>query len=168
MIWRDAVPADAPALAAVFADSFCATFAHLYRPDDLRAFLATKTAAAFAAEIADPAFALRIGEADDGTAAGLAKLGPPALPIERPRPAIELRQLYLLAGNHGSGAAKDAMAWVLGEARRRGAEELFLSVYVDNVRAKRFYARYGFVAVGRYDFMVGSHADEDEVWRLRL
>ncbi len=57
------------------------------------------------------------------------------------------------------------MKWALEEAARRGARELILSVYVDNHRARRFYERYGFEAVGRYDFMVGTHADEDLILR---
>ena len=41
-------------------------------------------------------------------------------------------------------------------------------MYVDNHRARRFYERYGFEAVGRYTFMVGNHADEDHLMRLGL
>ena len=43
-----------------------------------------------------------------------------------------------------------------------------LTVYVDNHRAKAFYERRGFVEVGRYDFMVGNHADEDIIMRVAL
>jgi ribosomal protein S18 acetylase RimI-like enzyme len=68
----------------------------------------------------------------------------------------------------GAGLAPAMMAWVLAEARRRGAEEIYLSVFTDNLRAQRFYERYGFEAVGRYDFMVGTHADEDIIMRLKL
>ena len=46
--------------------------------------------------------------------------------------------------------------WAIDEARRQGFEELYLTVYVDNHRARRFYDRYGFEAVGPYDFMVGE------------
>ena len=53
------------------------------------------------------------------------------------------------------------MRWALREAADRGARELILSVFVDNHRARRFYERYGFEVVGKYDFMVGTHADED-------
>ena len=35
-------------------------------------------------------------------------------------------------------------------------------------RARKFYERWGFVAEGRYAFMVGSHADEDVVMRRPL
>ena len=60
------------------------------------------------------------------------------------------------------------MDWAIATARARGAQDLFLSVYVDNHRARRFYERYGFERVGRYQFMVGAHADEDDLMRLAL
>jgi len=60
------------------------------------------------------------------------------------------------------------MDWSNEEARRQGADDLYLSVFVDNHRARRFYERYGFEFVGLYAFMVGTHADEDHVMRLRL
>ena len=81
---------------------------------------------------------------------------------------MELRQLYVLKPWQGAGIAAIMMDWVIAEARRRGADELFLSVFIDNHRARRFYARYGFEEVGRFDFMVGSHADEDIIMRLKL
>src|SRR5437868_8764234 len=37
--YRDATPADAPALRELFAESFVETFGHLYRPQDLNEFL---------------------------------------------------------------------------------------------------------------------------------
>ena len=57
---------------------------------------------------------------------------------------------------------------LIEEARRRGSEVLYLTVFVDNRRARRFYDRYGFEDVGRYDFMVGSQADEDVIMRKAL
>lgn len=167
IIYRDAVPGDAATLAALFAHCFTDTFGALYDPADLAAFLAGQSAAQWAAQLADPGYAIRIGE-DGDAAVALIKLGPPALPVARPRPSIELRQLYLLPAYKGSGAAQAAMDWAIATARARGAQDLFLSVYVDNHRARRFYERYGFERVGRYQFMVGAHADEDDLMRLAL
>ena len=104
----------------------------------------------------------------DGVNAAYAKLGPPKLPFEAKGPTIELKQFYVLKPWHGAGLAAQMMAWVLAEAKRRGASAIHLSVFTENVRAQRFYARYGFVEVGRYAFMVGSHADEDIIMRLAL
>ncbi len=165
--WRDAGPGDAAALAAIGRQSFVETFGHLYSPDNLAAFLTNHSEVNWRAELDDPRYAVRLGEAD-GAAAAYAKLGPPSLPFEVVGPSIELRQFYLLKPWHGSGGAAELMAWVLAEARRRGAEQLYLSVFTDNHRARRFYARYGFEAVGRYDFMVGTHADEDIIMRGTL
>jgi GNAT superfamily N-acetyltransferase len=108
-----------------------------------------------------------IGEADR-EAVAYAKLGPPTLPFEPRGKPIELRQFYVLGEWHGTGAASALMQWVLEEAERRAADELYLSVFTDNHRARRFYERYGFEPVGRFAFMVGNHADEDIVMRKVL
>lgn len=164
---RPASAADAPAIAALMRDCFTATFGHLYAPEDLSAFLDGLTLERWRAEIADAAFAFLLAE-EDGRLVGFAKLGPHSLPVTPTGPMIELRQLYLAADQHGGGLAQAMMDWVIATARQRGAGELFLSVYVDNHRARRFYERYGFATVGRYDFMVGNHRDEDDLMRLAL
>jgi ribosomal protein S18 acetylase RimI-like enzyme len=165
--YRHASPADAAALDRIFDTSFCDTFAHLYRPEDLEAFLSGFGIADWESELADDAFAFRLAEAD-GKPVGYVKLGPMKLPMEHDPRALLLDQLYILKEHHGTGIAHALMDWAIGEARRRSAPELYLTVYVDNHRARRFYDRYGFEAVGRYDFMVGSHADEDIIMRKAL
>lgn len=167
VVYRDAAASDAAAIDHIFRTSFRDTFEHLYRPEDLDAFFAGFTSEAWLAELADPAFAFRVAEAN-GEVAGYVKLGPPALPVEPSGKAIELRQLYLLKQWHGAGIARALMDWALDESRRRGASELYLTVYTDNVRARRLYERYGFEVLGPYAFMVGSKADEDLIMRLRL
>jgi ribosomal protein S18 acetylase RimI-like enzyme len=164
---RDAVPADAPAVAALARQTFSETFGHLYRPEDLAAFLENHTPERWAAELADPAYAVRVAQAG-GELVAYAKLGPPSLPFEPRGPSIELRQFYVLAPFHGTGLARELMTWILERARAGGAADLYLSVFVDNTRAQAFYARYGFERIGRYDFVVGSHVDEDHVMRLTL
>ena len=165
--YRDATPADAPALATLGATSFTQTFGHLYAPADLALFLANHSEEAWRAELEDARFAVRLAEAE-GAAIAYAKLGPPQLPFTPRERAVELRQLYVLAPWHGAGVAAALMEWVIAAARDRGADALFLSVFTDNHRARRFYDRYGFEAVGTYAFMVGTHADEDIVMRLAL
>ena len=158
--YRDATPADALALKALFAESFVETFGHLYRPSDLEEFLAGNSEAKWRANLTDPAVAIHVA-ASDGRLAGFVELAPQKLPYDTEEPTLELRRLYLRSDAHGRGIADELMRWALREAGRRGARELILSVYVDNHRARRFYERYGFEVVGKYDFMVGSHADED-------
>lgn len=165
--YRDATMADLGAIDRIFRASFCATFAHLYADEDLQAFLGKFTRDAWAEEMADPAYVFRLAE-EDGKAVGYVKLGPLTLPVEPGPPVCELRQLYVLDQWHGTGVARALIDWALAEAERRGFLMLFLTVYTDNHRARRFYERYGFEAVGRYDFMVGKQADEDIIMRRLL
>jgi ribosomal protein S18 acetylase RimI-like enzyme len=165
--YRDAGPEDAETIGALFRESFTDTFGHLYAPEDLAAFLGGFTTEVWRSDLSDPAFAFRLAE-EDGQPAGYVKLGPTTLPHVVPGPAIELRQFYLLGRWHARGIGRELMEWALSEARRRGAETLYLSVFIDNHRARRFYERYGFSYVGPYKFMVGNHADEDMVLRLSL
>ena len=166
-IFRDACPQDAPQIARLAARTFFETFGHLYDPADLALFLQSHAVAEWDRQLADPALAVRVGEAD-GRLCAYAKVGPTSLPLAARDRSTELRQFYLLQPWHGTGAASELMAWVLAEARRRDAMHLYLSVFTDNHRARRFYTRYGFVEEGPYAFMVGNHADEDIVMRLDL
>ena len=160
---------DAPALSQLGAETFTETFGHLYQPADLALFLTNHGEDNWRQELADPEFAVLIAEVDENDAAvGYAKIGPPHLPFEPRGIAVELRQFYLLEPFQGQGLADQMMQWVIDEAQRRGGDDLYLSVFVDNDRARKFYERWGFVAEGRYAFMVGSHADEDVVMRRPL
>ena len=164
--YRAAELSDADALRKLFAESFVETFGHLYRPSDLQEFLDGNSEAKWHANLTDPDVAIRVAETG-AELVGFLELAPKKLPYETDAPAIELRRLYLRSSAHGRGIADELMRWALREAVSRGAHELVLSVYVDNHRARRFYERYGFEAVGKYDFMVGSHADEDLIlWHI--
>lgn len=165
--YRDATAADAATLHRIFDSVFCDTFGHLYRAEDLDAFLSGFGIADWDAQLSDPAFAYRIAEAA-GVPVGYVKLGPLKIPVETDRPSLLLEQLYVLKEHHGTGIARGLMDWALVEAARRGAKELYLTVFIDNPRARRVYDRFGFEPVGRYDFMVGTHADEDVIMRKTL
>lgn len=166
-LYRNARPQDAEAVSQVFTTSFCDTFAHLYRDEDLSAFLAGFSTAEWERQIRDPNFAFRLAEAD-GELVGYVKLAPLKLPVKPEGPAVLLDQLYILKEHHGTGIAHALMEWAVEESLRRAACELYLTVYIDNHRAKRFYDSYGFKPVGTYQFRVGNHADEDIIMRKIL
>lgn len=161
--------ADAAALAAMADESFVETFGSLYDPADLRQFLEERGGAqGFAARIADPAETIRY-VAEEGRPVAFIALGPLKLPVDRPEAgAVELQQLYVLKPWQGSGIAHRLMAFAIAHAKSRGAPAIYLSVFSENVRAQRFYARYGFCEVGRYGFRVGKQIDDDRIWRLGL
>ena len=164
---RPATKDDAATLASLGARTFTDTFGHLYDPDDLDLFLKSHAEEHWAAELCDPEFAVLLVEVS-GEAVGYAKVGPPHLPFEPRGTAVELRQFYLVKAWQGHGLADEMMAWVIDQDEQQDGNDLYLSVFVDNHRARRFYERWGFIAEGRYAFMVGSHADEDIVMRRPL
>jgi GNAT superfamily N-acetyltransferase len=165
--YRLATGDDAEALAELGSHTFTATFGHLYDPADLQIFLRNHTAENWSRELNDPAFEVLVAE-HESRMIGYVKLGPPHLPFEPRGEAAELRQLYLLEEFKGQGVAHELMCWVIDRARDLRADYLYLSVFTDYHRARRFYEKYGFEPEGTYAFMVGNHADEDIVMRLRL
>lgn len=169
IVYRDALPEDAEALAAFSAASFSDTFAHLYPPAHLAAYLEEKYfPARQRAEIEDAGTRYRL--AFEGAALiGYCKSGALTLPVATDgENALELHRLYVAEAVKGAGVARtlmdDALAWMRG----RGARAVYLSVWENNERAQRFYRRYGFEHVGEHVFMVGGTRDRDFIWRLAL
>ncbi|MDP9422967.1 MAG: GNAT family N-acetyltransferase [Pseudomonadota bacterium] len=165
--YRIANAADAVALAELGARTFTDTFGHLYQPGDLEIFLQNHSPENWGKELNDSAFEVRVAERD-GALVGYVKLGPPHLPFEPRGEAAELRQLYVVEEAKGQGIADELIRWVIERARDKRADHLYLSVFTENHRARRFYEKYGFEPEGTYAFMVGNHADEDIVMRLKL
>src|SRR6476659_3523495 len=149
--YRNATAADAAALDRIFDTTFVETFGHLYQPADLEAFLSGYGISDWEAHLGDPADAFCVAEVGS-ECVGYVKLGPMKFPAEPGGPALLVDQLYVRPEYHGAGIA----------------QALYLTVFIENDRARRFYDRYGFQAVGRYDFMVGNQADEDVIMRKEL
>jgi len=167
IVYRDADAGDAVVLADIGARTFTATFGHLYSPENLADFLENHRPERWSAALAGTATA-RIAE-DRGHAVGYARIDRLLVPVDTGgRAALQLYQLYVDAEWHGRGVAAALMAWAIAAAGTRGAQDLWLTVFIDNQRARAFYRRRGFLEVGPYTFMVGTHADEDIICRLAL
>jgi len=163
---RRAGPADAETLAAVGEATFTETFGHLYPAEDLAAFVAEAyEVARTRAELADPASAAWLVEAA-GEAIGYAAAGPCALPHPQVTPACgELKRIYLAAAWQGSGLAARLYEEVRAWLERDGPRAIWLGVWSENLKARRFYARRGFVQVGEYGFRVGGTIDREFILR---
>ena len=163
---RRADTADAETLSALSAATFSATFAHLYPPEDLAAFLEE----AYAVErsralLMDPRVGAWLMEAQ-GKAVGYAVAGPCALPHPEVTPDCgELKRIYLLpewlGGGRGTRLMATVMAWL--EAQTRGS--LWIGVWSENFGAQRLYERIGFSKVGEYEFKVGRARDHEFILR---
>lgn len=166
--YRDATPADGAVLGSIARATFIDTFGTLYRLEDMATFLKQGSDEAYAAELADADISVRFA-LTGGTPIGFCKVSSLKLPAPDPAPgAMELRQLYIYKPWQGLGIADVLTEWAKDTARARGAPEIWLSVFTENPRARRFYARHGFEEVAPYLFMVGDQADEDILCRARL
>lgn len=164
MIMRDAQVEDAEAVAALGREAFCAAFAHLYRAEDLSAFLAAShNPVKVAAEIAATDMCVHLALSEEGQLLGFCKLVIAyGWPEHARAPAgIELKQLYTDPAATGQGIGAALMEWALGQARELAASEIQLSVWSGNHGAQRFYHRHGFVKVTDIHFMVGEQRDEE-------
>ena len=163
---RRAVPADAPALAELGAQTFIETFGHLYALEDLQTFLdESHSEHAYARTLADPAYALWIAERD-GVAIGYAQAGPCGLPHPDVQPGDgELKRLYLRASEQNGGVGGQLFAEALRWLERDGPRTLWISVWSENFGAQRFYARHGFEFVAEYEFPVGNQRDREFMYR---
>jgi ribosomal protein S18 acetylase RimI-like enzyme len=166
ILLRAATQADAAALAVLARDTFLATFGHLYPQADKDVFIAhNHSVGVYAARIAAPNHDVGVVERA-GALIGYCVLGPLKLPFDPgARRPWELYQFYLAASAQGAGVADPMMAWALACARARNAQDMYLGVYCDNIRAQRFYTRHGFEIVGRYEFPVGETIDDERIMR---
>ena len=164
--YRAAKAEDAAALAALARETFVETFGHLYRPEDLNAFLDEhKTESAWDKALADPQSRVRVAE-EDGALVGYCKVGlVPTLDYECAGKRVsELKELYVRSTHQGAGMAPVLMDWALDVARDAASDEMILSVWSENIRAQRFYKRYGFDWHADTYFMVGSHRDDEHLY----
>lgn len=162
---REATAKDARAISElstkVFIQTFAEEFALPYFEADLAAFLPGSHGAAKMAQwIADPAAGVWVAEAGPDLA-GYALTGPMSLPAPGAKPGdVELHRLYVRREHQGGRAARALMDTAMAWLEARGGD-IYVGVWSGNIRAQRFYARYGFVKVGEYDYPVGQVIDRE-------
>lgn len=166
--YRDAVPADGPALDAVAQDIWRATFSHAASPENIETYLAKAYGpdGALIRDLNEGGGHFRLALSGDRII-GYAKINPPWLPDAEPG-AMQLSQIYVHGDFQGAGIAHALMDWAIETARVAGAVSLLLTVWEENKRAIRFYEKKGFVHVGDYAFAVGEQIDTDHILRFAL
>ena len=167
---RDARPEDVDALVALSRKTFRDKFGHIYRPEDLNAYLEqAHTPDFYGAAILDPDYLVRVAAAEDGRLGAYLVCCPLELPADAPAPgAVELMRVYVdapLQGRKlGTAFVEESFAW----ARECEAPEIYLSVFSENDRARRLYERFGFEKVGEFWFPVGEHRDREFLMKMSL
>ena len=167
---RLASVADAQLLATAGRRFFEQTFAEHNTAEDMALYLAGAfTEARLADELGEPGSSCWIAEDALGSAVGYVRLrlGAAHAAVRAEHPA-ELCRLYAERGLHGRGVGAALLSACTSEARRKGADVLWLGVWEHNARAIAFYAKHGFAAVGEQEFVLGRDVQRDVVMALRL
>ncbi|MBC7990564.1 MAG: GNAT family N-acetyltransferase [Luteimonas sp.] len=165
---RAALAAEAERLSDLMRSTFLDANGHCSTPANVAAFLdAVYSPATQRREIADPDILTWIVESPHGGGAwaGFAQLrfatrAPEEVGLRHP---VELGRIYLAPSFQGRGLARTLMLHLCDEARRRGADGLWLNVWQEATQAIRFYTKHGFRIVGRSIFTVGDDPKDDWV-----
>ncbi len=89
-------------------------------------------------------------------------------PATRNPNAIEIERLYAAKAAIGHGVGAALMGACLEEAEALGSQAIWLGVWDENVRAIRFYERWGFETTGSRQFKLGSDIQNDLVMTRKL
>jgi ribosomal protein S18 acetylase RimI-like enzyme len=90
------------------------------------------------------------------------------LPLMKQWKALELKRIYVLSAFQGKGIAQQLMDFIMAYARGKSYEVIWLGVWEHNIRAKKFYEKYGFSDSGHtHDFPIGNTPQTDNwLWKF--
>jgi ribosomal protein S18 acetylase RimI-like enzyme len=83
-------------------------------------------------------------------------------PLVQQWKAVELKRIYILKEYHSLGIAQKLMDFYIDYAVKEQYKVLWLGVWEHNLRAQKFYEKYGFVNSGHtHNFPIGSTPQTD-------
>jgi len=166
---RPASPHDAALLARFAAQAFADTYRGLDDEQEIADYVAEHfTAEVMAGVIADTACTTLLAWLGDELAGYAVLRGKPPPACVGGGAPLQLWRLYLGQAFTGRGLGAQLMTAVRTEARRHGAQTLWLGVYDRNVRAVAFYKRFGFAQVGTSEFLFGGRIYSDPIYAASL
>lgn len=156
--------ADVLTLSAIARQTFYDTFNGTCTEEDMESFLNQfYNEEQLARELIDPETLCFFAEADGIAVAYLHfKEDYTNFPAEKKWKALELKRIYVLAAFHGKGIAQKLMDFMLDFAAEKKYEMIWLGVWEHNLRAQKFYKKYGFINSGyTHDFPIGNTPQTD-------
>ncbi|MGC8825123.1 MAG: GNAT family N-acetyltransferase [Bacteroidales bacterium] len=89
--------------------------------------------------------------------------------FEKPVQEVKLNKIYVLPAFHGQGIGKQALQYVIEQAKEMGATAVYLTVNKKNHRAIEVYLRFGFFIERSENFDIGQgFFMDDYIMRLNL
>lgn len=154
---RNAGIDDAVLVAVLASTTFYESYSRQDESDNLAQYISESFAvAAIVEEIQDPTSTFLIAYVD-GKAVGYARLidysTTDGVSSDR---VIELRRIYILERLWGTGIGEQLLTQCIKTASERGFDTIWLGVWEENLRARRFYDKFGFKQVGTLTFPYGD------------
>lgn len=161
---RKILPSDASILSGIAKSSFYDTFVGTCSDDDMQEFLDHYyNEPQLLKEITDSNNHYYFAEVDGRPVAYLMFAEDySGLPLMKQWKALELKRLYVLTEFHGKGIAQRLMEYFMDYARQHDYDVVWLGVWEENLRAQKFYGKYGFVNSGHsHPFPIGNTPQTD-------
>lgn len=153
---RPATVREANLLSVLATTAFYETYFEQDEPDDITAYcLNSFNPQQFLSEIENPASTFFIAY-HNGKAIGYAKLRDGEKPAKVAQNSIELQRIYTVERFWGKGAGEILLQHCFKVAQEKGFQNIWLGVWEENVRAQKFYSKYGFERVGTIKFSYGE------------
>jgi ribosomal protein S18 acetylase RimI-like enzyme len=155
---------DAAILSSIAKQSFYDTFTGTCSEADMEGFLGEYfNETRLAKEISDENNFYFFAMIDDTPVAYLQFMEDySGFPVIQQWKALELKRIYVLNEFHGKGIAQYLMEFILAYAYQNNYEVVWLGVWEHNLRAQKFYEKYGFVNSGyTHDFPIGNTPQTD-------
>lgn len=80
--------------------------------------------------------------------------------------SLEIERIYITKENQNKGLGKFLLDQIKDIATERNLEYIWLGVWEKNLKAIRFYERYGFTLFGSHEFMMGTEVQIDLLMKL--
>ncbi|TPX40541.1 hypothetical protein CcCBS67573_g10619 [Chytriomyces confervae] len=170
MIVIQATSQHVPAIAKMAAETFVENFGQYFTPEKLEAIVAKSYSHEQIQADLDSGEQVHF-LCNDADPEGLNPLGfcqirckdprqaSPELSVEYPGPCWEIRRCYVLRGSQGKNAGSLLLEAVLSRVKEAGARTVWLLVLNENVKAQRFYEKFGLANTGHsFFYMAGPHS----------
>lgn len=162
---------DVPALSFIAKQTFYDTFTGTCTEADMQYFLNTfYNETVLAEEVNNSNYQYYFAEVADEVV-GYILFAPTTTNFEilQQGNTMELKRLYVAAPHHGTGVAQKMMQFLIDAANTHGYKHIILGVWEHNIRAQKFYSKFGFQRTPyTHDFPIGNTPQTDVYMLLTL
>lgn len=156
-------------LQAISRQTFTETFADVNTEEDMTQYLSESfNAERLTSELVNADSEFYFAEVDEIPAGYLKVNFGEAQTDIRDRNALELERIYVLKEFLGKHVGQILLDKTIQIAQSCNLDYVWLGVWEHNHRAKKFYAKNGFVEFGRHDFWLGNDKQTDLMLRLEI